>query len=105
MIEALKKTLYAGIGATVMTAERIEHSLQDLVEKGKLSAEEAREAAKKISKDSKKEFEDAQSSLKDLFNELLEKADVATKDDLKPLRKRIDALEKKIGKLEETEDA
>ena len=30
MIDALKKTLYAGIGATVVTAEKIESALQEL---------------------------------------------------------------------------
>ncbi|MEX0325527.1 MAG: phasin family protein [Puniceicoccaceae bacterium] len=94
MIEALKRTLYAGIGATVVSAEKIESALQELVEKGKLSADEARDTAKKISEDSKKEFEEAQSSLKSLFEELLEKSPVAWKKDLDSIEKRLEALEK-----------
>jgi polyhydroxyalkanoate synthesis regulator phasin len=95
MIDALKKTLYAGLGATVVTAEKIESSLQELVEKGKLSADDARETARKISEDSKKEFEEAQSSLKSMFEELLERAPVAWKRDLDAVNERLDALEKK----------
>lgn len=103
MLETLKKTIYAGIGATVVTAERIETALQDLVEKGKLSAEEARETAEKISKESKKEFEEAQTSLKSMFEELLEKASVARKKDLDSMRKRLDALDKKISELKKAD--
>ena len=95
MIDALKRTLYAGLGATVVTAEKIETALQELVEKGKLSAEDAKETASKISEESKKEFEEAQSSLKSLFEELLEKAPVAWKRDLEAINARLDALEKK----------
>ena len=93
MIDALKKTLYAGLGATVVTAEKFESALQELVEKGKLSAEDAKDTARKISEESKKEFEEAQSSLKSMFDELLEKAPVAWKKDLDAIHERLDALE------------
>ena len=99
MIDALKRTLYAGIGATVITAEKIEAALQELVERGRLSAEDARATARKISEESKKEFEEAQSSLKSLFEELLEKSPVVRKKDLEPLCARLDALEKHIKEL------
>ena len=102
MIDALKRTLYAGIGATVVTAEKIESALQELVEKGKLSADEAKATAKKISEESKKEFEEAQTSLKDLFDEMLEKSPVLRKRDLDPIRERIDSLEKEVEKLKKS---
>jgi polyhydroxyalkanoate synthesis regulator phasin len=97
MIDALKKTIYAGLGATVVTAEKIESALQELVEKGKLSADEAKDTARKISEESKKEFEEAQSSLNKMFEELLEKSPVAWKKDLDALKERLEALEKKSG--------
>jgi len=103
MIDALKRTLYAGIGATVVTAEKIESALQELVEKGKLSAEEARSTATKISEESKKEFEEAQSSLRSLFDELLEKSPVLRKKDLEPLQARLDSLEKAVQDLKKSQ--
>lgn len=98
MIDSLKKTLYAGLGATVVTAEKIEAVLQELVEKGKLSADDAKATAERISKESKKEFEEAQSSLRSLFDELLHKAPVAMKKDLEVLEKRLDTIEKKLSR-------
>ena len=94
MIESLKKTFFAGLGATVVTAEKIEKSLQDWVKKGKISAEEARETAERISEESKKEYEEAQSSLKSLFEELLDKAPVVSRKEFDKLAKRVEELEK-----------
>jgi polyhydroxyalkanoate synthesis regulator phasin len=99
MIDALKRTLYAGIGATVITAEKLESALQDLVDKGKLSADEARQTASKISEESKKEFEEAQDSLKSMFDELLDHAPIVRKKDLDPLLERLQALEKAVEDL------
>jgi polyhydroxyalkanoate synthesis regulator phasin len=103
MIESLKHTLYAGLGATVLTVEKIEASLQELVEKGKISADEAREAAKKISEESKKEFKDARSSLEKSFEEMLGKAPVARSKDIEAINKRLDSIEKSIAKLSKSD--
>jgi len=102
MIDALKRTLYAGIGATVVTAEKIESALQELVDKGRLSADEAKATAHKISEESKKEFEEAQTSLKSLFDELLDKSPVLRKKDLDPIQARLDSLEKEIQGLKKS---
>lgn len=101
MIDALKRTLYAGIGATVITAEKLEASLQELVDKGRLSADEARQTASKISEESKKEFEEAQASLKSMFDELLDHAPVVRKKEMDPILERLDALEKAVAELKD----
>jgi polyhydroxyalkanoate synthesis regulator phasin len=103
MIESLKHTIYAGLGATVLTVEKIEASLQELVEKGKISADEARETARKISEESKKEFKDARSSLEKSFEEMLGKAPVARSKDIEAINKRLDSIEKSIAKLSKSD--
>jgi len=100
MLESLKQTLYAGLGATVVTAEKIEAGLQDLVQRGKLNADEAREAARKISEESKREFKDAQSTLEKNIEKVLEKARVATQKDIESIHKRLDSIEKAISDLD-----
>jgi polyhydroxyalkanoate synthesis regulator phasin len=99
MIESLKHTIYAGIGATILTAEKIEANLQELVEKGKISSGEAREAAQKISEESKKEFQDARSSMEKTFEEILGKVRVATSKDIEAINKRLDSIENSLDKL------
>jgi len=103
MLETLKHTLYAGLGATVLTFEKIEEGLQDLVKKGKISAEEAEATARKISDQGKKEFEEARSSLESLFEDLLAKARVARRKDVEELDKRLAALEKEFKRVDALE--
>ncbi len=41
--------MLAGVGAAVLTKEKVEEALGELVDKGKISANEAKETARKIS--------------------------------------------------------
>lgn len=48
MIETIKKTLLAGVGAAVITKEKVQDALEDYVRQGKLKAEDAKIIAEKI---------------------------------------------------------
>ena len=64
-----------------------------MVDKGKLSATEAKETAEKIAEDGKREFESATTQLQEKFDELLSKAGFNQS-------KRIDEMETKVADLE-----
>lgn len=98
MLDVIKKTLLAGLGATVVTAERVEKSLSELVEKGKLSADEARKTAQKVVEEGRQEWEQSRTELAKTFEDLLKKAKLARQEDLKALEARIAALEAAAAK-------
>jgi polyhydroxyalkanoate synthesis regulator phasin len=100
MINFLKNTVLAGIGATVVTAEKVESVLQDLVDKGKITAEESRAATRKIIEEGRKEFESSQHKLQAGFDELLENAPVVLRKDFDNLKKRVTQLEAQIAEVE-----
>ena len=93
MIDLIKKSVLAGVGAATLTKEKAEEVLGELVDKGKLSATEAKETAEKIAEDGKREFESATTQLQEKFDELLSKAGFNQ-------LKRIDELETKVADLE-----
>jgi polyhydroxyalkanoate synthesis regulator phasin len=95
MIDLIKKTVLAGIGATVTTKEKIEGMLGEYVEKGRLSAQEAKSLAERIVEDGKQEFESAKNDLGHRFDEMLKKSNFATRQELDALAKRVHALEGK----------
>jgi polyhydroxyalkanoate synthesis regulator phasin len=99
MIESLKRTLYASLGASVYTAEKLESVLQDFVEKGKLSAEEARAAAQRVTEESKAEFESTRGQVESWFEELLEKSPVVRRKDFDSLAERVSTLESEVAQL------
>lgn len=104
MIDSLKKTLYAGLGATMVTAEKLESVLQELVDKGKLSAEDARKAVDKVSEESKAEYNEARKSFQDSIDEVLAKAPLVRKKDLEPILKRLDAIEQRLEEQQASGD-
>lgn len=95
MMELLKKTVFAGIGAAVTTKERVESMLQELVEQGKLSREEAERMAEKIAKDGKEEFERTKREVGDNLSQMLNRENLVTKDDFRKLELRLSILEEK----------
>jgi polyhydroxyalkanoate synthesis regulator phasin len=96
MIDLIKKTVLAGIGATVITKEKIEVVLQDLVKQGKVSADEAKTYASKIADEGRKEWETTSKDLSERVRELLAKADFAHKSEVAQLERRIQLLEEKV---------
>lgn len=98
MIDTLRKTLLAGVGAAVVTKEKVETALSDFVAEGKVTAADARKMATKIADDGKVEFEKASSDLNRKIKELLARNDKETQQRLAALEARITALEGKAAR-------
>lgn len=93
MIDVIKKTLLAGVGAAVITKEKVESALGDFVQQGKVSSAEARAMAEKIAEQGRREFETMSRELSDKFREGMAGTD-------RTAQQRIDALEKRVASLE-----
>lgn len=93
MFDLVKKAMFAGVGAAVVTKEKVEKSLQEMVDKGKMSADEAREMTRKIIEAGEKETEEARNEATRLFTDLLNRAQVVTADQIEALEKRVRDLE------------
>lgn len=98
MIELVKKSMLAGVGLAVVTKEKVLDSLDELVERGKLTREEAREMSDKIVEEGKVETEKARGEASKLFNEMLHRANVVTKDQYEALAARVTELEGRLHK-------
>jgi polyhydroxyalkanoate synthesis regulator phasin len=94
MIETFKKTLLAGLGAAVVTKDKVQAGLDDFVKQGKITAADAKAIAEKLAGEGRREFDEASTKLGDKFREL-----VASMSDPKHLE-RIEALEARIAALE-----
>ena len=84
----LKKVLLAGIGLTAMTVDKADSCVKELVEKGRLTVEEGKELEQELKRQSKEEAQE-------LLNKLDAKkssVEYATKDDVKRLEEKLDAL-------------
>jgi polyhydroxyalkanoate synthesis regulator phasin len=94
MIESFKKTILAGLGAAVVTKDKVQERLDDFVKQGKISAAEAGAMAEKIAEEGRKEFDKASAMLGAKVREV-----VSSYSDGKHLAK-IQELEARIAALE-----
>jgi polyhydroxyalkanoate synthesis regulator phasin len=99
MLDILKKTVYAGIGATVTTKEQVQKILHEMVEQGKMTRNEAEKMAEKIVEESRKEFESTTNEVHQAVREWWKREKPVSEAELQKLESRIKSLEVKLGNL------
>ena len=97
MIDIIKKTLLAGVGAAVVTKEKVEAALGDFVQQGKVSSQEARQMAEKIAEQGRREFETMSHELGEKLKDRFSSGDEAMRQQIAALEARVAALEKAAG--------
>lgn len=95
MLDTIKKTILTGIGAAVVTREKVQGAFDDLVAQGKVTAADAKTLAEKISADGKREFESASDKVSHEVHHLLNKSAEVTQKRLSELEARLKAIEAK----------
>jgi polyhydroxyalkanoate synthesis regulator phasin len=96
MIDLIKKSLLAGVGAAVVTKEKIEQSLDEFVREGKVTAGDARIMAEKIAEQGRKEFDEVCAKLGAKLRETTGRSDESSAARIAALEQRIRALEAKL---------
>ncbi len=95
MLDIIKKGVMLGLGAFTWTKEKIEETVDDLIKKGELSKDERAQAIQ----DFFKKIEEQEKIIKDKISAEVTKAvsklDIATKQDIARLEKKINDLGKK----------
>lgn len=97
MIDFIKKGMLASLGAAVITKEKTEAALNDLVEKGKISRDEAKVASEKIVEEGRKEFDRFKEEAAKRMSELLHKSNLVTREQYEALEARVQKLEAELA--------
>jgi polyhydroxyalkanoate synthesis regulator phasin len=98
VLETFKKTLLAGLGAAVVTKDKVQEGLEDLVRQGKMTAAEAQAVAEKMAAQGRREFDHASTRLHDKVREVFNSPDHKHLARIEALERRVAALEKKPAK-------
>jgi len=98
MMDFFEKAYLAGLGALTVTKDKAKEIVDELVEKGKITAEEAPKFLKDViakAEEGKKEIEQRiQKGTEDALNKL----NVASKKDIEALEKKLDLILKELKK-------
>jgi polyhydroxyalkanoate synthesis regulator phasin len=96
--ELFKKFVYTGVGMASMAKDRLEKTIQEIVEKNKMKTEEG----EKIMKDFMDSTEKKAKEIKETINKIVEKAKsefkTSSADEVENLKQRIKTLEDLLEK-------
>lgn len=95
-MDAIKNIVYAGVGLASTATDKIKHSINDLVEKGKISDTEGKRIIDEIFKTTENTKEEIDNKVKTITDKITSTFDFKGKKDTKV----VDALQKKIADLE-----
>jgi len=104
MWEIVKKSLAFGLGAAVLTADKIREFADEAVERGEMSTEEAKKFFDDVMKRGEEEKRNVQSWFKEQANKVLRDAGCADANRVEELERRIRELESRIMASETIEN-
>lgn len=104
-MDLLKNFIYAGVGLAATTSDKLKETIDDLVEKGKISDTEGRKIVDDFFKTTDEKKEDFEAKMKKVQEDLAERFDFIKKDKkgddvIDALSNRIEELEQKLAEAE-----
>jgi polyhydroxyalkanoate synthesis regulator phasin len=97
MVDLIKKAIYTGVGLAVLTKEKAEELVKELSQQAKLSEQEGKELLDGLLKQSEQARDDLQSKLDGTVLAVVNRLNLATKDEVASLKSKIEELTAKIG--------
>ena len=96
-MEELRKLLLTTVGAAALSMEKIDSTVTELIEKGKLSVKEGKELREELIR--KKKEAEADAMTREDLNNVIESLNFAGKREVELLEERVRKLEEQIQEL------
>jgi polyhydroxyalkanoate synthesis regulator phasin len=97
-MEELKKLLLATVGAATLSLEKVDATVQDLIERGKLSVKEGKELREELLQ--RKKDAEPETLTAEKLDSILESLNFAGRREVEALEERVRILEEKIRNLD-----
>lgn len=101
MEDLLKRFLYTGVGLAALTAEKLQESVEDLVNKNKLSEKEGKKLMDDLFDTTDARREEFETKLKESAESVLDRITLATKSEMEALSAKVIALEAEVASLKQ----
>lgn len=101
MLDMLKKSVLAGIGAVVVTKDKVLEATRRFSEEGKISTEEAERLAEDLIKSGERQWEELSAGIGERMRKWSDSLDFAKDREVKELKARLEILEQRVSALEE----
>lgn len=100
MSDLLKKAVSLGWGLAVVSKEKIEVAVDELVQKGQIAPEQSKTLVNQLVERGEEEQASFSASIQDMVKRMLQDFNVAASSDLIALKQRVMMLEQRIATLE-----
>ncbi len=100
MFQDIRKGLITGLGAVILTREKIETVCRKLVEDAKISKEDAQKLADDLYHAGEKQWGDFEKIFKEAVRSTMDSLNIGSSHDLKLLKDKLDNIEKRLTLLE-----
>src|SRR5512138_2103109 len=97
MLDALKKTLLAGIGLGLMTRDKVEEVAREIADSAQLSADKGQQFVDEAVARAQKGRAEFDARVQKMLDEAVRRAKLLTRDDLARLEARIAELERRVA--------
>jgi polyhydroxyalkanoate synthesis regulator phasin len=101
MFEPVKRALLVGLGIQ----ERLKEYVDELVSKGEVSKEQSGSMLRDLMGAAEKNVESLESTWQDMIQSAMERMNLPTREDLANLEKKVNALSRRVAKLDKGDDA
>jgi len=105
MLEEIQKNLITGLGAVLLTKDKIEEVTRRLVHEARLSREDADRLADELYQAGRRQWSSMETSIKDAVRRTLSSVDIGSRQELEKLQAKVNNLQKRVELLEDTRDA
>jgi len=99
MEDLIKKFVYTGVGLASLTAEKLQKSIDKLVDEDKISEKEGRKIVNEFFKKTESKKKLFETQIGKITEEVISKFDFSKAKEILDLNKRVKALENKISKM------
>jgi len=93
MLDYIRKITLAGAGLAIITTEKIQAIMDELVKKGEMTEKEAKEAVAEFVEKSKQAKKDLEEKIEQISSGLVKRMNVPTRKELDEIKERLDRLE------------
>jgi polyhydroxyalkanoate synthesis regulator phasin len=105
MLEEIRKNLITGLGAVLLTKDKIEEITRRLVDEARLSRADADRLADELFQAGEHQWSTMETAIKDGVRRTLSTMDIGSLQELEKLKAKVSSLQKRVDVLEDTRDA
>ncbi|MCC3379366.1 phasin family protein [Paenibacillus farraposensis] len=105
MSDLFKKAISLGWGLTIVSKEKVEKAVEDLVNRGELAPSESKALIDRLIERGAEEQSQFKTMIREQISRILQDLEVPAKNDVASLEQRVALLEKQVAELEKEKAA